>query len=94
MSLGVLTLTIHIPGCKSLKEKRRRLKPLLARLQREFNISVSEINHQDVWQSATIACAFISTNNGHTQRSLQSIIHWVEYHWPDVSLVDDQIEII
>ena len=94
MSIGVLTLHIHIPGCSSLKEKRRRLKPLLTRLHREFNLSVTEIDYHDVWQSAAIACAFISTDNGHTHRSLQKVINWVETHWPDVSLVDDQIEII
>jgi len=94
MSLGVLTLHIHIPGCSSLKEKRRRLKPLLSRLHREFNLSVTEYDHHDVWQSSTIACAFISKDNGHTQRTLQKVIQWVESKWPDISLVDDQIEII
>ena len=47
MSLGLLTIHIHIPGCASLKEKRRRLKPLITRLHREFNISVAEIDLQD-----------------------------------------------
>ena len=93
MSLGVLILSIHIPGCSSLKEKRSRLKPLISRLHREFNISVSEIDHQDVWQSATIACALISGDRSHTHRSLQKVASWVERHWPDVSLVDDQIEL-
>jgi uncharacterized protein YlxP (DUF503 family) len=94
MSLGVLTLQIDIPGCKSLKEKRSRLKPLLTRLHREFNISVAEIDHNDAWQSAVIACALISNNTGHTQRSLQQVIQWVETYWPDVTVIDDQIEII
>jgi uncharacterized protein YlxP (DUF503 family) len=94
MSLGILTLHLHIPGCTSLKEKRHRLKPLLTRLHREFNVSVTESDHQDVWQTATIACALISTDNGYTQRSLQKISLWIETHWPDISLVDDHIEII
>jgi uncharacterized protein YlxP (DUF503 family) len=94
MSLGILTLHLHIPGCTSLKEKRRRLKPLLTRLHREFNVSVTENDNQDVWQTATIACALISTDNGYTQRSLQKIALWIETHWPDLSLVDDHIEII
>ena len=93
MSLGVLILSIHIPGCCSLKEKRSRLKPLISRLHREFNISVSEIDHQDVWQSATIACALVSSDRGYTHKSLQKVASWVERHWPDVSLVDDQIEL-
>jgi uncharacterized protein YlxP (DUF503 family) len=46
MIIGILTLQVQIPGCKSLKEKRSRLKPLIARLHREFNISVSELAQQ------------------------------------------------
>jgi len=94
MPIGLLTLKIHLPGCGSLKEKRRRLKPLLARLHREFNISVTECGHHDVWQTATIACALVSTESGHAHRSLLKVVSWVETHWLDVTLEDDQIEII
>lgn len=94
MALGVLTIQINIPGCKSLKDKRSRLKPLLARLHREFNISVAEIDHHDVWQSAVISCALVSNSTGYTQRALQNVLDWVENCWPDVTVIDDQIEII
>lgn len=67
---------------------------MIARLQREFNISVAEIDHQDVWQSSTIACAMVSADHGHTNRALQKVAVWVDRHWPDVSLVDDQLEMI
>jgi hypothetical protein len=94
MSLGLLTLQLHLPGCASLKEKRSRLKPLLARLHREFNISVAEVDRQDAWQEAIIACAMVSNDDGHTQRTLQNVARWIESSWPDVDLVDDQIEMI
>ncbi len=94
MALGILTLYIRIPGCKSLKDKRSRLKPLLARLHREFNISVAELDLHDKWQEAVIGCALISNDNAHTQRNLQAIVTWLETHWPDIDLVDEQIEII
>jgi len=94
MHLGLLTLHIHLPGCKSLKQKRSRLKPLIARLQREFNISVAEVDYLDKWQDTIIACALVSNDNGHTQRSLQKIVYWIEAYWPDVDLINEQIEII
>lgn len=94
MSIGVLTLQLQLPGCKSLKEKRSRLKPLIARLRREFNISVAELARQDVWDEATIGCVMISNNHKFSESSLQSIIHWLNKNWPDVSLVDDHVEII
>jgi uncharacterized protein YlxP (DUF503 family) len=90
----MLTLHLHIPGCTSLKEKRSRLKPLLARLHREFNISVAEVGHQDAWQEAVIACALVGNDAGHVQRSLQNILHWVESFWPDVEVADEELELV
>lgn len=94
MPIGLLTLHILIPGCSSLKEKRSRLKPLIARLHKEFNISVAEIDHLDNWDHSIIACAQVSNNNRHTQRVLQQIINWVDTNWPDIELIDEQIELI
>jgi uncharacterized protein YlxP (DUF503 family) len=93
VSIGLLTLHLHLPGCASLKEKRSRLKPLLTRLRREFNVSVAEIDQQDIWQNALVACAMVSNENGHTQRALQEVARWVERNWPDVTLMDEKIEI-
>ena len=94
MSLGLLTIHLQIPGCTSLKEKRSRLKPLLARLHREFNISVAEVERQDAWQEALIACALVSNDSAHTQRSLQQVVHWIQTNWLDLEVIDHQIELI
>ncbi len=93
MAIGLLTLHLHLPGCTSLKEKRSRLKPLLARLHREFNVSVAEMDHLDAWQEALIACAMVSNDTTHSQRALQHVANWVDSYWPDVSLEDEVIEI-
>ena len=92
--IGILTLHIHIPGCKSLKEKRSRLKPLLSRLHKEFNISVAEMDAHDVWQSAVIACAVVSNDKAQAQRTLQTVSAWVEQNWQDVTITDEEFEII
>jgi uncharacterized protein YlxP (DUF503 family) len=94
MHIGILTLYLQIPGCTSLKEKRSRLKPLLARLHREFNISVAEMNNHDAWQESTVVCTLASNDRGFTQRSLQSVSRWVETNWPDLVLLDNQIELL
>jgi uncharacterized protein len=94
MSIGLLTLKISLPGCKSLKEKRSRLKPLITRLHREFNVSVAEIYLQDIRDEALIGCTLISNEPGFSQKALQTIVHWVEVNWPDIMLEDDHIEII
>ncbi len=94
MSVGLLTINLHLPGCSSLKEKRSRIKPLLARLHREFNVSVSEVDRQDSWKETTLACALVSSDAAQTQRALQAVSRWVETHWPDVEVVDDHLELI
>jgi uncharacterized protein YlxP (DUF503 family) len=94
MAVGVLTLQLQIPGCASLKEKRSRLKPFIARLHREFNISVAEVDSQDIWQQAVIACAMVSNDHVHIERALQHIAHWIEATWPDIIIFSEEIEII
>ena len=69
------------------------MKPLLARLHREFNVSVAEAGHQDSWQNAIVACALVGNEPGHVERSLQKIVGWVESYWPDVDVVDDKLEL-
>ena len=92
--VGILTIHLHLPGCASLKEKRGRLKPLLNRLHREFNVSVAEMDRQDMWQEAVIACALVNSDRAQIQRSLQRVEKWVKGIWPDGDVIDEKIEII
>jgi uncharacterized protein YlxP (DUF503 family) len=94
MAIGVLTLELRLPGCTSLKEKRGRLKPLLTRLHREFNLSAAEMDRQDEWQEAVITCAVVGNDAAHLQRTLQTVLDWVEKNWRDVTVVDDQFELV
>jgi uncharacterized protein len=94
MPIGLLTLHLQLPGCSSLKEKRSRLKPLLARLHREFNLSVAEMDQNDHWSAAIIACALVANQPAHIQRSLCDVTGWIEKNWLDVMVVEDQLEII
>lgn len=90
---GILTIHLHIPGCSSLKEKRGRLKPLLSQLHNKFNVSVAEMDRQDMWQEAVIACALVNSDAKQVQRSLQKVAKWVEGNWTDGDVIDEKIEI-
>jgi uncharacterized protein YlxP (DUF503 family) len=91
--VGVLTVHLHIAGCSSLKEKRGLIKPLLARLRREFNISVAEMGLQDQWQESVLACAMVGNDAAHLQSALQTVQKWIQGNWPDGMIVDDHIEL-
>jgi len=94
MIVGCLRLHLQLPGCGSLKEKRGRLKPLLHRMRRTFNIAAAETNHHDVWQSAEISVVTLSNDNGHIQRRLEKIIAWIEESQTDLVLIEERMEVI
>ncbi|HVN15051.1 MAG TPA: DUF503 domain-containing protein [Anaerolineales bacterium] len=92
--IATLTIHLHLPTCSSLKEKRGRIKPLMARLRREFNTSVAEMDLQDKWQEAVIACAMVSSDKIVLEQSLQNVAKWVESNWPDGDVIEQKIEIL
>ena len=53
VTIALLTLDIHIPHAQSLKDKRMVVRRLKDRLRSKFNVSVSETDHQELWQRAT-----------------------------------------
>lgn len=94
MIIGACTIELHIPQNESLKGKRGILKPILARLRREFNISAAEIGHNDAWQSAVLGLVTVSNDAGYAQGLLERAVHWLESNHPEVQIVDWQIQII
>jgi uncharacterized protein YlxP (DUF503 family) len=94
MPIGILTLTIYLPDCHSLKEKRGRIKPIMARLHKEFNISVVENDHQDLWQSCQLLIACAGSQGTNLENTLQQVTTFYQNHWPDLPLTDEKIEII
>lgn len=94
MSIGVLVLILRIPGCGSLKEKRGRLRPLLARLHQKYNFSVAEVDDLDIWGRAVVGCSLVSNDPNHTQSMLQKAANWVENEWGDLEVEDALIELI
>ena len=92
--IATLAIHLHIPACSSLKEKRGYIKPLIARLHREFNVSVAEMDLQDKWQEAVIVCAMVGNEHGHLEAALQSVAKWVEDHWTDGDVIKQKIEIV
>lgn len=92
--LATLTIHLRLPACASLKEKRGRIKPLMARLRREFNVSVAEMDLQDKWSETVIACAMLNSDAVTLRQSLQSVAKWVEGNWTDGDVIEQKIEMV
>ncbi|MBM3725953.1 MAG: DUF503 domain-containing protein [Acidobacteria bacterium] len=72
-SVGVLTLELHFPESRSLKDKRHYVKGLKDRLRRGFNVSVAEVGDQDVLTRGLIAVATISESHAYAARVLEEV---------------------
>ena len=83
---------LRIPGCSSLKEKRHVLKTITASLRSKFNIAVAEVDHQDLWQRATLAVSSVAGEGYHLKR----VMHEVERHlatFPAIEVIDAHLSL-
>ncbi len=94
MIIGSATIELHIPINGSLKGKRAALKPLLARLHKEFNVSAAEIDQNDDWHNATIAVVCVANESVQVEQVLNNAVNWIELNRPDLQLVDWEMELI
>ncbi len=91
--IGVLKLSLYIPESGSLKGKRKVIKSLKDRLRSQFNVSVSEVDKQDLWQRADVAVVIVSPDRVHVDRVLQTILGKVE-SWRLAEVIEVEMEII
>lgn len=73
MVVGLLTLEIHLPEAHSLKDKRQVLRKLKERLRSHFNVAVAELDHQDLWQRATVGVVSLSSDTAHLAALLEAV---------------------
>jgi len=78
MIVGVLKAQLHLQGITSLKEKRSIVKSLLGRLKSRFNISISEVDHQDEKTSAVVGIALVSNDTGFVNQQFDKIIDFMQ----------------
>ncbi len=83
----IATLSLFLPGCQSLKQKRATLSPLLSRLKR-YNLSVIEASHQDNWQIAELQIAKIGQNRAQLDRDLAQLVTLIESDFRDINLTE------
>lgn len=95
MVIGLCVLELALADCHSLKDKRSRVKPLLARLPKEFNVAVAEVGRQDAWGVAEIALVSVSAgDSGKMHGLLEGIEEWIERHFSDLEVAGSRIEIL
>ena len=94
MIIGLCTVELSLPGVASLKGKRSITKSLAARLRKTFNISVAEVDNNDVWQSATLGIVCVSNRSDYTHGLLTKVVQWIETSHYDIAIIDYSIELL
>ncbi len=91
MIVGIAVCECIIYDAHSLKEKRAVLQRILTRIKQKFNVSVSEVGYQDVWQRSKIAIAAVTSNKVMTELELQNAFKLID-SFPEIERTITDIE--
>jgi uncharacterized protein YlxP (DUF503 family) len=92
MHVCVCQIELRLPENHSLKGKRQVIKSIITRLQNKFNISVAEVDNQDLWQLSTLGVACVSNRRRHAGETLANVVKFIVQNYPDVELLSSEIE--
>lgn len=86
MIVGVLRVELYIHGAGSLKEKRKEIRSIKDRLRKSFNVSVAEIDNQDLWNRGSLGIAVAGGDAAFVQETVDRIKEFLEKNWPHLIL--------
>ncbi|MCA1320883.1 DUF503 family protein [Bacillus haimaensis] len=89
--IGYLECDCMIYDAQSLKEKRAVLQRIITRLKQRFNISISEIDHQDVWQRTKLGIVSISSSKSVTEKELQKVLDYLD-SFPEIERAETSLD--
>lgn len=78
MIVGAAKVTLYVPWVHSLKEKRMIVKSLCAKISNKFNVSVAEIEEQDIHQRIVIAFACVTGEARLADSVIDHVLNFIE----------------
>lgn len=93
MVIGVVQARLSIPDARSLKDKRRVLRSLKDRTLNRMNVSVAEVGHQDLWQTADLAFVTVGAEQAQVQKRISAISSMLQSD-PRYVLIDLHTEML
>jgi hypothetical protein len=76
--VGICQIDLRIPGNASLKGKRKVLRQIIDRVKNRYNISISEIGDNDLWQRSKLGVSVVGNDSRHINSSLDKILDFIE----------------
>jgi len=83
LRVGLLSVELFLPDAQSLKDKRMVVRAVKDRLKK-FNVSVAEVEHQQLWQRAGLGIVSISNGHDLVDKSLDAVLEEIERVQPGV----------
>ena len=93
MFVGVLRLSFHLPGARSLKDKRQVVRSFRDRVRARLDVSIAEVEHMNLHQRATFGVAVVSNDATVCDELLASVASMAG-NVRDAVLVDRATEIL
>ncbi len=93
MTIGFCHLDLYLPECTSLKQKRSVLKSITARTRNKFNVSISELDDNDRWQSAQLGIATVANDSRYANQVLSKVVDLIERE-DRLILIDYSLELL
>lgn len=93
MVVGLCTVELFISESQSLKDKRQVLHSLKDRLHGKFNLSVAEVDGQDLWQRAILGMACVANEGGYVNQVLEQALNVIK-GMPAVEVVRTKLELL
>lgn len=78
MIVETVEIKLYAPWVHSLKEKRMVVKSLIAKTRNKFNVSIAEIDEQDIHQTIVIGIACVTTNHSLADSMIDHVINFIE----------------
>lgn len=78
MVVGIVKIKIYEPWVRSLKEKRMIVKSICSKVRNKFNISIAEIEDQDIHRSIILGFSCVTTDNGHADQIIDKVIDFID----------------
>jgi uncharacterized protein YlxP (DUF503 family) len=91
--VGLCTIELFLSDSQSLKDKRQILSSLKDRLRQKFNLSVAEIDAQDLWQKGVLALACVANDGRYVNQVLDQAQNMIKSN-PIVEIVESRIELL
>ena len=93
MVVGLCTIELFIPDSQSLKDKRQVLVSVKDRLHQKFNLSVAEVDGQDLWQKTVLGLACIANDGRYVNQILDQALNMIRNN-PAVEIIQSRVELL